>query len=453
MTFDFRSVPRCGKLAVTFFPGLVEPSLRHFLEEQGITGWSIISKRDALARFPDTKVPEDVRLYPGSPRVETQVRCLVSYRDPNAMYAEILKVNDSPENKDWLAGLSEQYFKEEECATEDQHPDPAPAQPLPWYDDRVEAVRKEYVNPWAEEDEPEPEQYDTPKAIYGYLDRLVWKQDAAKKAAAVIAYNAFQRGVKSNALFIGPSGCGKTHIWRCLQKIFPGRIVIEDGSNITQDGWKGSKKWADLLRSPIFRNGHHNLLVLDEGDKTCTPCFSHGENVSHAIQSEGLTMLEGARVDVKIDSVIHTIDTSKISFVLCGAFSNKARDVAEKSAGSRIGFGAAPKAVQPYARPLNEADLIDFGVMPEFLGRIQQLIHLEPMTEEDYYRMTDGSLGFLSRIGEHYKADIRLTPQKRRELAELAYRTGLGVRGMEAQIRRLVDDAIFDDCDRRCFEF
>lgn len=453
MTFDFRSVPCCGKLAVTFFPGLVEPSLRHFLEEQGITGWSIISKRDALARFPDTKVPEDIRLSPSSPRVETQVRCLVSYRDPDAMYAEILKVNDSPENKDWLAGLSNQYFKEEERAMEDQRPDPAPAQPFPWYDDRVEAVRKEYVNPWAEEDEPEQEQYDTPKAIYGYLDRLVWKQDAAKKAAAVIAYNAFQRGVKSNALFIGPSGCGKTFLFRCLQRLFPGRIVIEDVSNLTNDGWKGSKKWADLLRSPILRNGHHNLVVLDEGDKMLAPRYSEHANVSHSIQSEGLTMLEGAHVDVKIDSVIHSIDTSKISFVLCGAFSNKARDVAAKDAGSRIGFGAAPKAVQPYARPLEEQDLIDFGVMPEFLGRIQQLIHLEPMTEEDYYRMTDSSLGFLARIGEQYKARIHLTPQKRRELAGLAAETGLGVRGMESQIRRLVDDAIFDDCGRRCFEF
>ena len=249
MTFDFRSVPCGDKLAVTFFPGLVERSLRHFLEEQGITGWSIVSKRDALVRFPDAKVPEDIRLCPGSPRVEKRVKCLVSYYDPDAMYAEILKVNDSPENRDYLAGLSEQYLKQEECAMEDQRP--GPAQPYPWYDDRVEAVRKEHVNPWAEEDEPE--QYDTPRAIYGYLDRLVWKQDAAKKAAAVIVYNAFQRGVKSNALFIGPSGCGKTHIWRCLQKIFPGRIVIEDVSNLTNDGWKGDKKWANLFQSASLR--------------------------------------------------------------------------------------------------------------------------------------------------------------------------------------------------------
>lgn len=184
-----------------------------------------------------------------------------------------------------------------------------------------------------------------------------------------------------------------------------------------------------------------------------TPRYSEHANVSHSIQSEGLTMLEGARVDVKINSVIHSIDTSKISFVLCGAFSSKAHDAAEKDAGSRIGFGAAPKAVQPYVRPLGEQDLIDFGVMPEFLGRIQRLVHLEPMTMDDYRSMLDNSYSFLARIGEHYKAEIRLTPQKRQELAELACRTGLGIRGMENQIRQLVDDAIFDDCRRRSFEF
>ena len=139
--------------------------------------------------------------------------------------------------------------------------------------------------------------------------------------------------------------------------------------------------------------------------------------------------------------------------MLCGAFSNKANAVAEKDAGGRIGFGAAPKPVQPYARHLGEADLIEFGVMPEFLGRIERLVPLDPMTEEDYFRMTDSSFSLLSHIQDQYKADIRLSPQKRRELAEMACWTGLGVRGMESQIRRLVDDAIFDDCQRHYFEF
>lgn len=258
------------------------------------------------------------------------------------------------------------------------------------------------------------------------------------------------RGVKSNAIFIGPSGCGKTYIWRCLKEVFPDRIEIADISSLTLDGWKGSLKWKDLLRSPIFRSGNHSILVLDEADKMLAPKFSYNENVSQNIQSEGLTMLEGARVEVRDDSAIHEIDTSKISFVLCRAFSNKAHDVAEKSGGSRIGFGAAREAVQPYAEPLEEADLIEFGVMPEFLGRVQRIVNLQPMTVDDYSRMTDNSLGFLTHIREQYQADIRLTPQKRRELAS---RTGLGVRGMENQIRRLIDDALFDDCERHHFAF
>ena len=102
MTFDFRSVPRSDRLTATFFPAIVEDSLRHFLAEQGITGWSIVSRLEALERFPAMKIPTDIRLCPGSPRVEKRVKCLVSRFDPDAMYAEILKVNDSPENRDYL---------------------------------------------------------------------------------------------------------------------------------------------------------------------------------------------------------------------------------------------------------------------------------------------------------------------------------------------------------------
>ena len=325
----------------------------------------------------------------------------------------------------------------------------SPATVLPWYDDRVETVWKDDTAPVVEAME-EASQY-TPREIYDYLERKVWKQDEAKRAASVMMYQCL-RSIKSNAMFIGPSGCGKTHIWHCLKEFFPDRIEIVDSSSLTLDGWKGSTKWKDLLRSPIFRSGNHSILVLDEVDKMLAPKFSYGENVSYSIQSEGLTMLEGTRVEVKDDSVIYEIDTAKISFVLCGAFSNKAHDVAEKN-GGRIGFGAVQEAVQPYAKPLDEQDLIDFGVMPEFLGRIQRIVNLQPMTADDYYRMTDNSLGLLAHIREQYQADIRLTPQKRWELAELASRTGLGVRGMENQIRQLIDNALFDDCERHHFAF
>lgn len=335
--------------------------------------------------------------------------------------------------------------------------------PLPWYDDRIKEIRTESTSPWAPignspspwDDDPAPSEYGTPRKIHDYLCQHVWRQDEAKKAAAIAMYQCL-RGIKSNSLFVGPTGCGKTHIWRVLREIFPDKIEIVDGSNLTQDGWKGDKKWQDLLRFPAVLSGDPAVVVLDEADKALSPKFSsHGENVSHGIQAEGLTIIEGTTVDVKDGPITHKVDTSKISFVLCGAFSAKAHDIAEQANRSPIGFGqernAAP--VQPYGRHMDEQDLLDFGIMPEFLGRIQRIVHLEPMTEEDYYNMTGSSGGVLSRIGQQYGADIRLTPEKRRELAEIACETGLGVRAIESRIRQLVDDAMFDDCTRKHFEF
>lgn len=322
----------------------------------------------------------------------------------------------------------------------------------PWYDDRVEELRQDLADP--EEDyENQSALYDTPKKIYEYLCQRVWKQEEAKRAASIIMYNCLH-GIKSNVIFVGPSGCGKTHIFQCLRKLFPSRILVCDGANITLTGWKGDKTWSSLLTSPIFRSGENTILVIDEFDKTCSPKItSGGNNTGSDVQGEALTLVEGTHVDVKINSVTYSIDTSKISFVLCGAFSNKAHDIAEKSSGSRIGFGAAPEPVQPYARPLSEQDLIEFGVMPEFMGRIQRIVNLQPMTADDYYEMTARLGPVLGHIWQQYRVHVRLTPEKRRELAEMAYKSGLGVRGMENQIRQLVDDARFDDCERRRFEF
>lgn len=331
-----------------------------------------------------------------------------------------------------------------------------PPRPYPWYDDRV-TVPYEEEEPadakWPYNMFPPRDAYDSPKKIYGYLDGHVWKQDAAKKAASIIAYNCFVRAVKSNAMFVGPTGCGKTHIWRCLKEIFPDRIEIVDGSNLTQDGWKGEKKWGSLLSSPAFRSDRHSILVIDEADKMLSPRYtSGGENTSHSIQSEGLAMMEGTHIAVKEGSASYRINTARVSFVFCGAFSAKAADIAGKESGSRIGFGAAPDKAQAYSRPMTEADLMDFGVMPEFMGRIQRIVNLEPMTADDYYRMTDSSCAPMQRLWRQYRAEVRLTGQTRHELAEEAARSGLGVRGMENRIRDMLDEALFEDCSQRRFE-
>ena len=320
---------------------------------------------------------------------------------------------------------------------------------LPWYDDRVKKVSNV-----TRSISRNTSICDTPKKIYGYLDKRVWKQDAAKRAAAIITYNSLFRSVKENAMFIGPTGCGKTHIWRCLQELFPDRIEIVDGSNITADGWKGDKKWSTLLDSPIICSGDPAILVIDEADKMLAPKYSsHSENVSQSIAAEGLKMMEGTIADVKSGSFTYQVDTSRISFVLCGAFSNKANEIAKNSNnGSSIGFGAMPHAVKAYDQPLSTQDLIDYGVMPEFMGRIQRIVNLQPMMLEDYYKLMCSGCSPVRHVQEQYKVNIRMTTKRRRELAEDAYKNGLGIRGIENRIRQLVDDAIFDDCNRQSFE-
>lgn len=321
---------------------------------------------------------------------------------------------------------------------------------LLWYDDRVKTISSVVRNTSSNIDGI----YDTPKKIYGYLDKHVWKQDAAKRDAAILTYNSIFREVKENAMFVGPTGCGKTHIWRCLQELLPDRIEIVDGSNITADGWKGDKKWSSLLQSPIFDVGKRAILVIDEADKMLVPKYSSGgENVSQSIASEGLKLMEGTVVDIKSGSFNYQIDTSLISFVLCGAFSNKAEEIARNSSiGSSIGFGALSRVAKAYDRPLALQDLIEFGVMPEFMGRIHRITNLQPMTLDDYYRIVDSGCGPVRHVQEQYGVEIRMKESRRKELAEDAYRSGLGIRGMENRIRQLVDDAIFDDCNRQNFE-
>ena len=240
---------------------------------------------------------------------------------------------------------------------------------------------------------------------------------------------------------------------RGCQPLKPLHLPV-DGSNITADGWKGDKKWSTLLDSPIICSGDPAILVIDEADKMLAPKYSsHSENVSQSIAAEGLKMMEGTIADVKSGSFTYQVDTSRISFVLCGAFSNKADEIAKNSNnGCSIGFGALSHTVKAYDQPLTTQDLIDYGVMPEFVGRIQRVVNLQPMALEDYYKLMDSGCGPMRHIQEQYKVEIHMTKSRRRELAEDAFQNGLGIRGIENRIRQLVDDAIFDDCNRQSFE-
>lgn len=319
---------------------------------------------------------------------------------------------------------------------------------MEWYDDRVKNVVIHTREPTRE-----AANYKTPRQIYEWLDERIWKNEEAKRAAALIMWKCLH-GIRSNSLFVGPTGSGKTATWLALQELFPDRIYIVDASNLTQDGWKGNNKWSDILR-PVVGLMKNTILILDETDKMIAPKFSTGgENVSHSVQSEGLKMLEGNMMQLKDGKdMTFCVDTRKISFVLCGAFSNLAEDIALRNKGASIGFGSSQSKSQPYSKQLTMQDVIDFGMMPEFAGRIGSIVNMEPLTLDDYARMlTESRHSPVNAIEDVYGIKLCLSQQKRLEIAQNAFESGLGVRAITNQLTQIVDDTLFDEPDTNYIE-
>ena len=228
-----------------------------------------------------------------------------------------------------------------------------------------------------------------------------------------------------------------------------------DASNLTQDGWKGSNKWSDSLR-PVVGLMKHTIIVLDEADKMIAPKFAAGgENVSFSIMSEGLKILEGSSTIQLKDGKDMTfcVDTRKISFVLCGAFSTLADDIAEKGKGASIGFGASQDKPQPYYKPLTMQDVIDYGMTPEFAGRLGTIVNTTPLDVNDYARLlTESRHSPIQKIEDVYGIKLCLSQAKRLEIAQNAFESGLGVRAITNQLTRIVDDTLFDEPDTNYIE-
>ncbi len=283
-----------------------------------------------------------------------------------------------------------------------------------------------------------------PQAIYNYLREHVYKQDEYCKAAAMILYNHINGHTSAN-MVCGPAGCGKTHVWECLGEIYP-KILIVNAATITKEGWKGDNKVTGFLNLVDFNDPDY-IVVFDEFDKCAAPQYaSGGENVSASIMSEFLKLVEGDFVSTRRDGLGEIkIDTNPMSFVFCGSFAIKAKEIADKKSSNGFGFETKRTEVRSFADKLTIQDIIDFGVIPELASRIRRIVNVRPLTLEDYcYLLTEHPASPVKKIEKQYDMKLRLSKKKCEEIARNAFESGLGIRNATTQLQSIIDKRIFD---------
>lgn len=307
-------------------------------------------------------------------------------------------------------------------------------------DEWLNKLEKEFLD--KKEQPKEKNVLESPKQIKAFLDENIYNQEDAKIAAATLLYN-HNRGIRKNILFVGPSGCGKTEIFRSLNKIYK-NIYIFDASNITSDGWKGSKKsfsvFEEMANCGFSKYEiEHSIIVFDEFDKLCTPQFTAtGENVSANVQGEMLSLIEGRNI-----STGHAvINTSNISFVFLGAFENLFKKQEKEERG--LGFGNELR-VSKTLKPISMQDVIDYGMRTEVAGRITSITQLSPLKEEDFYKiLNDEKISPIERLEKQYGFSLNLTDEKLHEIAKEAVDNKMGARFINSKIQDLYDKEIFE---------